>query len=94
MAKLHGKVVSVNASGDLVTDIEVVALGAAPRDETLKIECEGHVTQGLYAATHGQPEMTFLAFENEAGRIQISIVGGSASGFLGITAGAEVAVGW
>ena len=94
MAKLGGKVVSISESGDLVTDVLVSDLASAPRDENLKIECEGHTTQGLFPAEHGQPEMTFIAFENESGHVQISIVGGDTSGFLGIKAGAKVAINW
>lgn len=94
MAQRTGKIVSITEAGDLVTDIETSSLSDAPRDDTLKIECDGHTTQGLYDADHGQPAMTFLAFENAAGRIQISIVGGNASGFLGITPGNEVVVRW
>lgn len=94
MAELKGQVVSVTASGDLVTDVSVSDLGSAPRDETLKVQCDGHTTNGIFAADHGQPDMTFLAFENDAGCVQISIVGGDASGFLGIKSGSKVVICW
>ncbi len=94
MAKLSGKVVSISESGDLVTDVKVSDLQSAPRDESLKIECDGHMTNGLFPKNHDQPEMTFIAFENESATIQISIIGGDASGFLGIKAGAVVTISW
>jgi len=94
VGKLSGKVVSITESGDLVTDIKISDLESAPRDENLKIECEGHTTNGLFPTDHGQPEMTFVAFENESATVQISIIGGDASGFLGIKAGATVMITW
>ena len=94
MAGLEGKVVAITSSGDLVTDIPVSNLESAPRDEGLTIECQGHATQGLFPREHGQPEMTFVAFENEDGVIQISIVGGDASGFLTLKIGHVVSVRW
>lgn len=94
VAKLTGQVVAITNSGDLVTDIMVSNLGSAPRGETLKITCEGHTTLGLFSVDHEQPEMTFLAFENASGAIQISIVGGAVSAFLGIGTGAKVEVSW
>lgn len=94
MAKLIGQIVSVTSEGDLVTDLSVSDLGNAPRDESLRVECDGHATNGLFTAAHGQPDMTFVAFENEAHCVQIAIVGGDASGFLGIRPGAEVIIQW
>lgn len=94
MATLTGKVATVTEEGDLVTDIDVAAMQDAPRDENLKIECDGHTTFGLYPRDHGQPDMTLLAFENQQQQVQICIVGGSASGFLGIRAGADVVLRW
>ena len=94
MAELKGRIVSVTASGDLVTDIQVSALGSAPRDDRLLVFCQGHRTNGLYPIEHGLPEMTFFVFENDASYAQISIVGGDASRFLGIDVGSDVLVQW
>ena len=94
MGRLEGKVKSITAAGDLVTDIALADLGNAPTDDQLTVECEGHKTFGLYPPQHEQPEMTFLAIQNETGFVQISIVGGSASQFLGIPVDAVVTVTW
>ena len=94
MASANGQIESVTDCGDLVTDVRVSELTDAPRDDRIKVECEGHVTQGIYESKDGQPPMTFIAFENEDGRLQISITEGDASGFLGIRVGASVKVSW
>ena len=94
MAKLKGEVVSVSDGGDLVTDISLSDLGQAPRDEQLSIRCEGHVTSGIYPAEHGQPEMTFVAYEGASGFLELSLVGDDASRFLGIKPGAAITLSW
>ena len=94
MAKINGQVVSVNESGDLVTDIAVADLQSAPRDEQVSIQCDGHMTSGIFPVEHGQPEMTFIALEGAGGFLELSLVGDDASRFLGIKPGAGVSVDW
>lgn len=94
MAKLTGKVVSVGETGDLITDISTGDLTSVPRDESLSVKCAGHSTSGLFPTEHGQPEMTFVAFEGECGFVRLSLVGDDASRFLGIKAGDEVVLKW
>lgn len=93
-AKLTGKVVSVNDHGDLVTDIPVSDLLLAPTDESITIRCDGHATTCLFPAEHGQPEMTFIALQGRSGFLELSLVGESATKFLGIHPGADVSVRW
>ena len=90
MAKLTGQVTSVAANGDLVTDIQLS--DAVPRDESVSISCEGHVTSGIFPFDHGQPDMTFVAFEGEDGYLRLSLVGDDASRFLGIKTGSAVTI--
>lgn len=94
MAKITGHVVSVSDSGDLITDIEVSDLENVPRDERVRIQCEGHTTLGIFPTDHAQPEMTFVAFEGESGCIRLSLVGDDASRFLGIKSGSVVELKW
>lgn len=92
--KLQGEVVSVRASGDIVTSIYADQLAEAPRDERVSIHCDGHVTAGIFAAEHSEPELTFLAVLNHDGQLELSLVGDSAAKFLGIRPGAVVIVKW
>jgi len=92
--KIQGSVVSITATGSLVTDLTAAQLRAAPRDERTRIRCDEHFTQGLFSPDHGEPEMTFLAVLSEAEPLQLEIVGESASLMLGIRVGQQVVVEW
>jgi hypothetical protein len=84
----------VTEAGDLVTDITLDALSAAPRDERTSIRCEGHVTSGIFPADHDQPEMTFIAVQGSSGFLELCLVGDNASRFLGIRPGSVVTLDW
>ncbi len=91
--KLLGKVVDIDASGSLVTDIPPGELDGAPRDASFRAVVDEHETFGLYSEDHSQPEMTLVAvFDGE--QLKITIVGESASAMLGIQVGAPVEVNW
>lgn len=92
--KLKGKVVEINDSGDLVTDIAVSDLEQAPRDNSLKIQVDEHETFGLYPAEHQQPSMTLVAIAGEDGPVKITLVDDSATAMLGVQVGAEVKIAW
>lgn len=94
MAKLKGRVVSVTETGDIVTDIPNADLATVPKDDQVRIRCEGHVTAGIFPTDHGQPEMTFVASEGASGFLELSLVGDDASRFLGIQPGADVRIEW
>ena len=85
---------SVRESGDVVTSIRADQLVEAPRDERVTIHCDGHVTAGIFAADHSEPQMTFLAVLNSEGQLELSLVGDSAAKFLGFRPGAVVTVKW
>ena len=91
---LKGKIVSVDASGNLVTDIAAAALSDTPTDEQTSIACGGHVTCGIFPANHGQPEMTFLAILGDSGQLELTLVGDDIQAFLGLHVGLEVVVKW
>lgn len=92
--RIEGKVVQIDDSGNLVTDIAADRLTAAPRGETTVVRCDGHETCGIHPPDHGEPEMTLLAVLPPDGSLQICIVGDSARAMLGIAPGATVTVEW
>lgn len=91
---LSGTVVEVDASGDLITDIQAGSLEGAPRDNSLRIVVDEHETFGLYAPDHSQPSMTLVAIVQDSGPLKITLVDDSASGMLGVQVGASVQVTW
>lgn len=91
---LRGAVASIDAAGNLVTDLEEAQLEGAPRDESLRIICGGHETLGLHSGYADQPELTFVAIINDAGKLELGIVGENAAAMLSIPAGASVEVRW
>lgn len=92
--KIQGSVVSITATGNLVTDLTADQLREAPRDERTQIRCDEHFTQGLFPPNHGEPEMTFLAVLDESGPLYLEIVGENASLMLGIRVGGQIVVEW
>ncbi len=91
---LSGKVVEVDETGNLITDIQVESLAGAPQDASLRIVVDEHETYGLYPPDHSQPSMTLVAILNESGPLKIVLVGDSASAMLGVRVGAAVEVHW
>lgn len=92
--KIEGKVVSINASGNLVTDIAVERLAQCPRDESLTVRCDEHQTVGLFGPDHKEPEMTLIALLAPGGTLELVIVGDSAKIMLGVSVGEKVTVEW
>jgi hypothetical protein len=93
--RIEGSIVSITDSGSLVTDITADQLAHVPRDEErTSVHCDEHFTHGLFSPDHAQPEMTLLAIIEEAGTLQLEIVGDNASLMLGIGIGQKVIVEW
>lgn len=92
--KIEGTVVAIGETGNLVTDLTAERLRAAPSDDRTTVRCDEHITNGIFPVNHGQPESTLVAFLSPAGRLEIEIVGDSASLMLGIRAGEKVVVEW
>lgn len=91
---IQGTVVAITDAGNLVTDIGSERLESAPRDESVTVHCNGHQTHGIFEADHKEPPSTLIAVLGDDGKLQIEIVGDSASIMLGVRAGAEVKVQW
>lgn len=95
MANLvEGSVARIGESGQLISDITAKQLQEVPRDETTIVTFGGHQTHGLFAADHGQPKTTMVAYVGSSGALEIEIVGVSLSEMLGIRAGEPVSVSW
>ena len=91
---LSGKVVEVDESGNLITDIPVEKLTGAPQDASLRIVVDEHETFGIYPPDHSQPSMTLVAIAQESGPLKIALVDDNASMMLGVRVGATVEVFW
>lgn len=91
---IEGEVVEVDSFGNLITNITRGMLEAAPRDETLSVKCDGHVTFGLYNTYSDQPEMTLVALVGSGDQLELAIVNDSAAAMLGVRVGTPVVVSW
>lgn len=91
---LSGKVVEVDESGNLITDIPAEGLNGAPQDASLRIVVDEHETYGVYPPDHSQPSMTLVAILQADAPLKIVLVDDNASAMLGVNVGADVAVHW
>lgn len=91
---LTGKVVEVDDTGSLITDIDVDQLSSTPHDTNTRIVVDEHETCGLYPPDHSEPSMTLIAVVADQGPLKISLVDDSASAMLGVKVGAAVEVHW
>lgn len=92
--KIEGKVQSIDAFGNLITDIPAASLASAPRDENVTIRCDEHETIGIFDRYEDQPQMTLIARLSRAGQLEMGIVGESAAAMLGVRVGEKVVVKW
>lgn len=92
---IKGKVIEIDGSGSLITDIYTAQLTSAPRDASVRITVDEHETFGIFAVPHGQPAMTLIALlDGDENPLKIEIVDDSASAMLGVRTGAPVEVIW
>ena len=92
--RIAGEVIEVDSFGNLVTNITGEMLSGVPRDESVTITCDEHVTQGIFAAYSEQPATTLIALVGSGDRLELAIVDESAAAMLGVSVGAPVAVTW
>ena len=92
--KLEGKIVSITAEGDVVSDITAEQLRLVPRGEQTSIVCDEHETRGIFSPEHQEPACTLLAILNPAGQLQLTIVGDSARDMLGLRVGMPIELSW
>ena len=92
--KIEGTVRSIDAFGNLVTDVTGEMLAGAPTDERTQIHCDEHETQGIFRTYSDQPEMTLMALIGSSGFLELAIVGDSAAVMLGVRVGTPVTIRW
>lgn len=92
--KIEGKIVSISDEGNLITDISAEQLADAPRDDSVTVSCDEHMTQGIFAADHNEPDFTLLAMLGTGGCLELVVVGDSARIMLGLGEGQTVTVKW
>ena len=56
--KVRGEIVSIDASGNLVSDITERQLDGVPRDESVTVSCDGHKTAGSWPTGNDAPSDT------------------------------------
>ncbi len=94
MAKsINGTVVTIDTQGNALTDITAQMLADVPRDESVWIECEGHKTNSIFPADHGQGDMSYIAMLDDD-KLVLALTGDSAHKFLGMKVGSSVRVRW
>ena len=91
---IDGEVIAVDTFGNLLTNITQDMLANAPRDDSIKVSCEGHEMCGLFATYGEQSPTTLLALFGSSGQLELAIVGGNAAAMLGAGPGANVSVAW
>ncbi len=94
MQQIQGNVQSVDAQGNLVTDITAESLAEAPRDDRLRVSYDEHETCGLFQCYEEQPALTLVAVLNPQGLLELGIVQENAQIMLGAKVGSPVVVKW
>ncbi len=99
--KLTGTITNIDAHGNLVSDItaEALTLAKTPRDASVRITCDEHLTLGIYDSYADHPPMTLIAVLNgsapaEPATLKLSIVADSAKIMLGVSPGTPIVVQW
>ena len=92
--KIEGIIEAIDSFGNLITNIDEGQLGDVPRDETVRILCDEHETQGIFQTYGDQPEMTLIALVGSGGRLELAIVNDSAAIMLGIAEGTKIVIAW
>jgi S-adenosylmethionine hydrolase len=92
MDTITGRVIQINSTGDLVTDIPVDAVAHLIGQEDVEVRVVDHFTQGIFPREHGEPANTLVAVLGESGFLEIGIVGVSIYDMLAIPVGQEVRI--
>ena len=88
------KISAIDSFGNLITNITSVMLIGRPTDRRACIICNIYETWGVYRAYAEQPRGTLIALIGSSGRLELALVGDSASRRLGIGVGSPVTVAW
>lgn len=93
-ARIDGDVIEIDSFGNLITNITSDMLVGRPTDRRACIICNIYETWGVYRAYAEQPRGTLIALIGSSGRLELALVGDSASRRLGIGVGSPVTVAW
>lgn len=91
---VEGEIIAIDRFGNLLSNINQEMLAGAPRDESITIECGGHITRGLFTTYGDRPSRTLIALLNSSGQLEIASVGQNAASLLKVTPGAKVSIAW
>lgn len=91
---LEGRVESLGANGDLITNIAVASCSEALKLNEVKVQVGPHETVGIHPADHNEPDATLIAIAGAEGFVQIGITGINISEMLGIKVGEKVTISW
>ena len=92
--KIEGIIESIDSFGNLISNIDEEQLGDVPRDDSVRILCDEHETQGIFQTYGDQPAMTLITLIGSGGRLELAIVDDSAAIMLGIGVGAKITLSW
>ncbi len=92
--KITGEIMSIDAFGNLVTNITSDMLAGAPDGDAVTVRCDEHETRGLFKTYAEQPPMTLVAVIGSDAQLEIVIVDDSAKIMLGVSVGTLVEVFW
>lgn len=92
--KIEGEVIEVDSFGNLITNITAQQLAEVPRDDSVRVRCDGHETLGIFSAYAEQPPMTLISLIGSGDKLELAIVDDSAKIMLGVGVGETVRVEW
>ena len=97
--RVQGKVVSIDSSGDLITDITSSQLTGLPtgdvrKTDAVRVIVDEHETIGVFDEQHEQPAMTLIAILGSNNILRLHLVSDSAAAMLGVRVATPVEVAW
>ena len=92
-SRIEGEVCRIDSFGNLITDITADLLGEAESDR-LVVTCGTIQIDGLVTTYANRSEATLVALIGSSGRLELAVVGGSASHETTIGVGQPVTVSW
>jgi S-adenosylmethionine hydrolase len=92
--RVVGSIQSVDAYGNLISDITAEGLRQAAGALELTVLCKGREIRGLIDAYGRRPPSTLAALIGSSGRLELAVVGGSAAETLQAKTGDAITVRW
>jgi S-adenosylmethionine hydrolase len=92
--RIVGRIVQIDAFGNLITNIESTMLPAGRSRADLRVECQGRTEVGMVSVYAERHAGSLVALIGSGGRLEIAVVDGNASRTLSASVGEEVIVRW